>query len=47
MTQKTNRSVDLSGIRSWMTSNITVTAPGWAYAAAGAGGFVLLILALD
>lgn len=47
MTQKTNRSFDLSAVRTWMTSNITITVPGWAYAAAGLGGFVLLIAALD
>lgn len=38
---------DRPGVAAWLRSNVTVTLPGWAFAA---GGFVLvalLLLALD
>ncbi|WP_281356602.1 hypothetical protein [Parasulfitobacter algicola] len=34
-------------IKAWLTSNVTITAPGWVVASAGAAAIVLLLIALD
>ncbi|MFQ6553362.1 hypothetical protein AAD018_013575 [Aestuariibius insulae] len=36
-----------TSLTTWMKSDLTITAPGWAYAAAGLVALVLLGVALD
>jgi len=41
------RSLDLSAVKSWLTSEITVKLPGWMLAGGLLGALVLLLIALD
>lgn len=38
---------DVSGIKKWLSSEITVTLPGWALAGGGIVALALLLAALD
>jgi hypothetical protein len=45
--QTPNRKIDGAAIKAWLAAPLTVTFPGWVFAAAGLGGLILLLIALD
>lgn len=47
MEQNTKLKLTVQSIVDWMKSDVTVTAPGWAFAAAGAVALILFGIALD
>ncbi len=43
----TPRKLDSQTIKAWLTAPLTVTFPGWVFAAAGCAALLLLLIALD
>ena len=42
-----SRDTAMAGLRTWLTSPVTVTLPGWGVAAGAAAVLVLVLVALD
>jgi hypothetical protein len=46
-TEPSARKVDGAALKGWLSAPVTVTFPGWVFAAAGVAVLVLLLIALD
>ncbi|MFQ6548265.1 hypothetical protein AADZ90_009925 [Aestuariibius sp. 2305UL40-4] len=47
MQEPTENTTDKNSVATWLKSDLTITAPGWAYAVAGLVALVLIGVALD
>lgn len=45
--QTTARKIDSESIKAWLAAPLTVTFPGWVFAAVGLAALLLLFIALD